>query len=254
LKKLNGTTAVKIADSGSIQCYENASFDKNLTVTGTSSLGTVESILFNQNASPPTLLTRSIGTKLILYPSIGQFTLDYSIGIESGNMFFTTISSSSGYKFYAGAGESNVVCNINGSGDLTTKAGVNCKSLTVSSNSNSTIAGNLTVDGSLSSAKGPWFCAGRINTGTGGIFADYGRVSYTVRRDSQASVTITMASPHPQNGNYVCMASSSKAFTTIENNISGLGMRTSTTFQIVLRNADFTTIAGDTNSLTFMVV
>ena len=175
--------------------------------------------------------------------------------MNRGIFFFTTQSATvSGYKFYAGAGESNVVCNITGSGDLTTKAGINCTSLTVSSNSNSTIAGNLTVDGSLSSTKGPWFCAGRINTGTGGIFADYGRVSYTVTRNSQASVTITMLSPHPQNGNYVCMASSSKAFTTIENNISGLGMRTSTTFQIVLRNADFTTIAGDTNSLTFMVV
>jgi hypothetical protein len=65
-------------------------------------------------------------------------------------MFFTTQTATiTGYKFYSGAGESNVVCNISGSGDLTTKAGVNCTSLTVSSNSNSTIAGNLAVNGNL---------------------------------------------------------------------------------------------------------
>ncbi len=79
-------------------------------------------------------------------------------------------------------------------------------------------------------------------------------MSFSVFRHGQASVTITMVSPHPQNGNYVCMASSSRAFTTVESNVSGTGMRTSTSFQIVLRNADFTTIAGDTHTLTFMVV
>ena len=89
---------------------------------------------------------------------------------------------------------------------------------------------------------------------TGAIFADYGRVSFSVFRHGPSSVTITMLSAHPQNGNYACFASSARAFTTIENNISGVGLRTSTSFQIVLRNSDFTTIAANTNSLTFMIV
>ena len=150
-------------------------------------------------------------------------------------------------------GDTTILGNTSVSGTLYSTGPVTCNQ-TLSVGSNLTVTGNVTIDGSLSTTKGPWFCAGRINTGTGSIFADYGRVSYTVVRNGQASVTITMASAHPQNGNYVCLASSSRAFTTIENSVSGIGMRTSTTFQIVLRNADFTTLAGDTNSLTFMVV
>ena len=113
---------------------------------------------------------------------------------------------------------------------------------------------NLTVYGELSATKGPWYCAGRVNTATGGIISNYGRVSFTVVRDAQASVTITMASAHPQGSNYVVFASSARAFATVEHNISGVGMRTSTSFQIVLRNSDFSTLATDTNGMTFMVV
>jgi hypothetical protein len=114
---------------------------------------------------------------------------------------------------------------------------------------------NLTVYGELSATKGPWFCAGRVNTAnTGSIISNYGRVSFSVFRDAQASVTITMASAHPQGSNYVVFASSARAFATVEHNISGVGMRTSTSFQIVMRNSDFSTLANDTNGLTFMVV
>ena len=114
--------------------------------------------------------------------------------------------------------------------------------------SNVTTDGNLTVAGELSAAKGPWFCAGRVNTAAGTIISNYGRVSFLCGRDAQASVTITMASAHPQGINYAAFASSSRAFSNVE------GTRTSTTFQIVLRNSDFSTLANDTNTLTFMVV
>ena len=114
---------------------------------------------------------------------------------------------------------------------------------------------NLTVYGELSATKGPWFCAGRVNTAaTGSIISNYGRVSFSVGRDAQASVTITMASAHPQGSNYVVFASSARAFATVEHNSSGVGMRTSTSFQIVLRNSDFSTLANDTNTVTFMIV
>ena len=112
---------------------------------------------------------------------------------------------------------------------------------------------NVTVNGSLTTTKGPWFCAGRVNTATGAILSNYGRVSFTVLVNAQASVTITMLSAHPQGANYVCTASSGRAFTTIENNSTGLGVRTSTSFQIVLRNSDFITLANDTNGLTFAI-
>ncbi len=107
---------------------------------------------------------------------------------------------------------------------------------------------NLTVYGELSATKGPWFCAGRVNTAAGTIISNYGRVSFLCQRDAQASVTITMVSAHPQGINYAAFASSARAFTSVE------GTRTSTTFQIVLRNSDFSTLANDTNTVTFMIV
>ena len=216
LKKVDGQPALKIAGTGALQCYENAVFDKNLTVTGTSSLGTVENILFNQNASPPTLTTRSIGTKLILYPAIGQFTLDYSLGIESNNMYFTTIGTSAGYKFYSGAGESNVVCNINGSGDLTTKAGVNCKSLTITSNSTSTIAGNLDIAGTLSTSSffsnKPWASCLITTTSVGIVsLTNYGFCNLTaaanVTRIGTNGKAYSISFPEHPNGNkFIVMA------------------------------------------------
>jgi hypothetical protein len=215
-KKIDNTTAVKIAGTGAIQCYENATFDKNLTVTGTSSLGTVEKILFNNNVGPPTLGTRSIGTKLVLYPSISSTALDYSIGIESNNMFFTTQSAStSGYKFYSGAGDSNIVCQINGSGDLTTKAGVNCKSLTVTSNSNSTIAGNLNVTGSLTTSSffsnKPWVSCLITTTSVGIIsLTNYGFCTLTssnVTRIGTNNKAYSISFPeHPDGNKFIVMA------------------------------------------------
>ncbi len=61
--------------------------DENLTVSGVSSLGTVERLLFNTYYGPPTLTTSSIGNKLSLYPSLSSTNLDYAIGIEDNDMF-----------------------------------------------------------------------------------------------------------------------------------------------------------------------
>ena len=86
------------------------------------------------------------------------------------------------------------------------------------------------------------------------LLSNYGRVSFTIFRDAQASVTVTMATAHPQGTGYAVFASSARPFTTVENAASGVGARTSTSFQIVLRNTDFSTLATDTNAVTFMVV
>ena len=103
------------------------------------------------------------------------------------------------------------------------------------------------------SGKGPWFCAGRINSNAPGtIMSNYGRTSFTLVRDSVGQVTITMAAAHPQGANYAVFVSSSRNFNTIENSSSGLGTRTSTSFQISIRSDVGTW--SDTNGITFMVV
>jgi hypothetical protein len=122
-------------------------------------------------------------------------------------------------------------------------------------NRNLTVNQNLTVSGDMTvTGKGPWYCAGRVNTGTGGIFSNYGRVGFTTTRNGVGQITITMNSAHPENGNYAVFASSSRPFTIVENSISGLGLRTSTSFQMTIRSSDYSTLGPDTNGLTFMVV
>ena len=130
-------------------------------------------------------------------------------------------------------------CRMNG--DTTVLGDLSCSG-------NTTISGDLTVSG-----KGPWFCAGRINSNTPGtIMSNYGRTSFTLVRDSVGQVTITMAAPHPQGANYAVFVSSARIFNTIENNSSGLGVRTSTSFQISIRSDVGTW--SDTNGITFVVV
>jgi hypothetical protein len=60
-KKLDGTTAVKVFDSGACQCFENLIADKNLTVNGTTLINSADKIVFNISYGAPTLLTRSAG-------------------------------------------------------------------------------------------------------------------------------------------------------------------------------------------------
>jgi hypothetical protein len=110
------------------------------------------------------------------------------------------------------------------------------------------VVGNMTCFGN-----GPWWCAGRINSGgTGAILSSYGKSGFTLTKTSPGQIQVTMNDGHLQGANYAVFASSARPFTIVENG-TGVAARTSTSFQITLRNADFT-IASDTNGLTFMVV
>ena len=110
------------------------------------------------------------------------------------------------------------------------------------------VVGNMTCFGN-----GPWWCAGRINSGgTGTILSSYGKSGFTLTKTTPGQIQVTMNDGHLQGANYAVFASSARPFTIVENG-TGVAARTSTSFQITLRNADFT-IASDTNGLTFMVV
>jgi hypothetical protein len=50
----------------------------------------------------PTFTTRSAGSKLVLYENIGAASAGYAIGIEGSTMWFSTDTTSSGYKWYGG--------------------------------------------------------------------------------------------------------------------------------------------------------
>jgi hypothetical protein len=70
-------------------------------------------------ANPPTFTTTSNGTKIVLWPSISSTMVDYAIGIEAGNTWFSIPQATNnfGYKWYAG---NTTIATLSGNGTLTT--------------------------------------------------------------------------------------------------------------------------------------
>ncbi|MGE7777036.1 tail fiber domain-containing protein [Chitinophaga sp. NPDC101104] len=79
--------------------------------------GAANNILFPaQGVGAPVVNTRSIGTRIILSPSYGPTTVDYAIGMETNNIWFSTSTAGTGFKWYAG---STNVASLTGTGNLT---------------------------------------------------------------------------------------------------------------------------------------
>lgn len=67
---------------------------------------TRNSIVFSQaGVAPPTQISRSLGSKLILYPDINTNSLDFALGIENSTMWF---SSNTQFKWYSGTTAANM--------------------------------------------------------------------------------------------------------------------------------------------------
>ena len=89
----------------------------SLSSDSTSLLSSVSRIMCTNTSDAPTLSYRSEGTKLVLYDNLSGSTLDYSIGVEPYNMFFTVADSLSGFKFYGGP---TCCTTLGGNGNITT--------------------------------------------------------------------------------------------------------------------------------------
>jgi len=62
-------------------------------------------VIFNPNGvDPPTITTRSAGTKIVLYPSVTDFLTDYAIGIAGSTLWNSIPQDNSAYcfRYYAG--------------------------------------------------------------------------------------------------------------------------------------------------------
>jgi hypothetical protein len=74
---------------------------------------TRNSIIFSQaGINPPTFTTRSIGTKLNLYPNISGSNMDYSIGVETNSMWYSSPS----FKWYSNVTSANMILTNSGLG------------------------------------------------------------------------------------------------------------------------------------------
>jgi hypothetical protein len=64
----------------------------------------------------PSVSVRSVGTKVVLYPGVDGLGADYGMGVESTALWFSTYTSSTSFKWYAGA---STVLTLSGTGTLT---------------------------------------------------------------------------------------------------------------------------------------
>lgn len=75
-----------------------------------------------QGVAPPSTTTRSTGTKILLYPTIGPSAVDYAIGIENLSLW-NSIPIASGYSFKWYAGTTNIA-TLTGAGTFSTTGDV----------------------------------------------------------------------------------------------------------------------------------
>ena len=107
--------ASKLTVAGQIQSIGAGS---TLTGGGQIFLNGVTSnrIDFNSNGiAPPTFTTRSAGSKLVLYPSVGGSTVDYAFGIEPATLWSSIPDSPYQFKWYAGTTN---IATLFGTGEL----------------------------------------------------------------------------------------------------------------------------------------
>ena len=122
--KYNNNSLVLINTNGNVLLNNNESIFSNptipsggsLNISGDTVLSGSSKIYFanigSSGISPPTLNTRSPGSKIVLQPEISSNTVDYAIGVESNNIWF---SSNGGIKWYNG---DNEIMNLTSSGSL----------------------------------------------------------------------------------------------------------------------------------------
>lgn len=94
----------------------------NSTTTGGGQIylngATGNRIDFNTNGtSAPAFTTRSVGTKIVLYPLIGGSTVDYALGIEGSHMWSSVEQATSAYGFKWYGGTTNVM-TLRGNGTI----------------------------------------------------------------------------------------------------------------------------------------
>jgi len=113
---INGTFRSQniISVNNTVNNITNTIGSNNFSSDITLSNSTRNSLIFNSvGVSPPTFTTRSIGSKIILYPIIGGSSLDYSIGVENQAIWFSS-AGANGFKWYNNSTSSNMILNSTG--------------------------------------------------------------------------------------------------------------------------------------------
>lgn len=128
---------------------------------------TKNTIAFRQvGANPPTFTTRSVGTKLLLWPILTGSTADFAIGIQSDGLWNSVPSSTEKFYWYSGITET---MRLDGNGTLNTYY----LNLTGTDASTSNTLGTLTTSGGIGISD----VTDAISTTNGGSFTTAGGVA-----------------------------------------------------------------------------
>jgi hypothetical protein len=94
------TTDIETLQTTKLNTTSTTSWD-NLTGQLNLNGSTGNYIAWNTNGvGPPTFTTRSVGTKLVLYPSIRSTTVDYAIGVDTATLWYAASVSTAGHRWY----------------------------------------------------------------------------------------------------------------------------------------------------------
>lgn len=149
----NGTNDITLANLAgtalTISPLRNATFGGTISAPGATFTGQIQSTLanntatgggqvylngatgnridFNQNGvAAPAFTTRSIGTKIVLWPNVGASSTDYAIGIEGSTLWNSVDTTSASFKWYGGT---TLAATLTGAGALSTTSTISASGL-----------------------------------------------------------------------------------------------------------------------------
>lgn len=198
-----------------------------LNIAGATVIGTSGIHFVPSGSGKPSVTTRSLGSKIILSPQLSGTDVDYSIGMETANMWSSTPNSNCGFKWYQGVEN---VMSISSSGSVI------CHSTTNSSGIGT--GGGLTVDGGTSITKDVWI-GGSLFVGDQNISSIYGNVYVNSFNGTGVCTIGNIAIGRPMsNTNYKIIGNLKT--TTNNTNVYTVSFKglTTTTFDIVIYRID----------------
>jgi len=130
--------------------------------------GSTNLILYNINGTGfPTFTSRSVGTKIALFPDETGSTVDYGIGIGSSTLWESVPNSAAQFQWYAGT---TAVATLSGAGALSLatplavlQGGTGTTTPTLTAGTNVTLSGtwpNITINASSSGGSVPFYIPG----------------------------------------------------------------------------------------------
>lgn len=98
-------------DQAVIKAYVDGAFGRCVLKSGDNMTGPIN--WGTAGVNPPTVGTRSIGTKLVLFGNLAANTYEFALGIEPGSLWFSVTDTSNLVRFYFGSGAARHVFSNN---------------------------------------------------------------------------------------------------------------------------------------------